>query len=77
MFALRRILEKHGKKPCSPLFRDAFIRYTKQTRNLLQELTDEADVRELKSALARADVSIFLTIAAFLILGGTFLAIGK
>jgi len=75
--ALRDILLRHGKSPSLPFMSHAIIQYTSMGRQLLKKLKEEEDIRELKSALERADISIFLAFMITIVVGGVFLFIGN
>ena len=71
---LRGLLVQHGKRPGSILWNSAFLQYAKLSRHLIRELDNEEDIREIKTALSRADISIVLVCVVFFALIGLFAA---
>ncbi len=69
---LRSLLVQHGKRPAPILWNTAFLQYAKLSRQLIRDLEDEDDIRAVKSALSRADISIVLVFVVFFVLVGLF-----
>jgi uncharacterized membrane protein len=71
---LRDILAKHGKRPASLILGTSMLYNTRVARELIAELDDEEKIREVRTALKKADVATVMTFIIFFVLGFVFLS---
>ena len=70
--ALRRLLVSHGMHPAPIWWNTAILSYSKLVKQLKTELTDQDEIKALRSALSKADISIVVTGVVFFALVSLF-----